>query len=1021
MSNVVEHGRKNTKQEALESANKNKIFFPTDDDCIVMGGKAYGDQTKIREDLVAETARAMAAENANAQAIAKRVIYDVSAYNNGAVFESLLALLNNANLSTLIPTSVRCGGMSIRFIQGTEQGFDNKYVQFRLMATSFSTTEADWQGVDDEPIAGSDNLVKSGGIVRLYGGKVDLQFETIQSVYLAEDVPFIAKKGDTINFQLNALNLIDDNGITIRLLKNENVVQSSYANNTSWISALLTSDIDTIRVTRSANGIIGTGTASLSVKYENPFYTKEETNALIPGIQSSMIISKQDDNTKATEKIIQNNQVVAEYGKQIDIFRFASGGSAKREFNVTSDNRRFTINFPIIKDRKYRIVFSGATSSAAYNIEDATDGSTVIFGGDAYSTSIAKFTAQNSYENIQIYFSSSMLFPQVISMDIFDITNEGLNEDIERLNKKVIGDAVDISSLAIPSETAGFYTGSVGGYPQFMPIVNSIAYNPIDLTEYVGNKVKVSLQNPIDNSERYTLICDSDEISTAVIGQLISEDEIYEYGEAVFDITEKYKYLWISNRNDSGTVTIKIHQEATLKSEIEKEILNDIDQTINNRIAYVSPNGSDTNDGKTENTPVKTINKALSLANKIRLLEGIYIGETVNLNSYPYNEVEIKGQDAKKVVIDFKSSNPYLVNDGSETLVSGYTKVYQVTCNTFPFADGATNAFMWQDYVNDQNTLITEQDRHPLQRGRQYRCDSTKIKQVASIAAIEALSENEFGWYWENGIMYFSRPQISSIEHPIVIPKRDARFIELQGNWIVRKQIKLTLNNIEVRYGNINISYTSNCELADVLVKYPYISNGGCFYIYAATNCKLIRCEAAGVTNGESIGDGFNVDTAGTADNATCTCLSLYMRDCWAHDIWDDGYSDHDNSEVTIDGGLFEYCGKGGLTPSYGSNDVIKNAVCRYNRGAGILATGTPQVSRINTNVLAQNCLCYGQQYGFKSDNGCNLKCVSCLSKDNQVGYGGTGKVYCYDCSSSNDVSQKDSNVVVLSFNKISS
>ena len=32
------------------------------------------------------------------------------------------------------------------------------------MSSSFSTNEADWQGVDDEPIAGSDNLVKSGGV-----------------------------------------------------------------------------------------------------------------------------------------------------------------------------------------------------------------------------------------------------------------------------------------------------------------------------------------------------------------------------------------------------------------------------------------------------------------------------------------------------------------------------------------------------------------------------------------------------------------------------------------------------------------------------------------------------------------------------------------------------------------------------------------------------------------------------------------------------------------------------------------
>ena len=35
------------------------------------------------------------------------------------------------------------------------------------MADTFSTTESDWQGVDDEPIAESDNLVKSGGVASI--------------------------------------------------------------------------------------------------------------------------------------------------------------------------------------------------------------------------------------------------------------------------------------------------------------------------------------------------------------------------------------------------------------------------------------------------------------------------------------------------------------------------------------------------------------------------------------------------------------------------------------------------------------------------------------------------------------------------------------------------------------------------------------------------------------------------------------------------------------------------------------
>lgn len=101
------------------------------------------------------------------------VIYDVSAHNNGAVFESLSALLSDSNLSTLIPSTVRCGGMSIRFIQGSEQSSNNKYAQYRLMSDTFNTIATNWQGVDNEPTANSDNLVKSGGIVGIYGENIN--------------------------------------------------------------------------------------------------------------------------------------------------------------------------------------------------------------------------------------------------------------------------------------------------------------------------------------------------------------------------------------------------------------------------------------------------------------------------------------------------------------------------------------------------------------------------------------------------------------------------------------------------------------------------------------------------------------------------------------------------------------------------------------------------------------------------------------------------------------------------------
>ena len=43
-------------------------------------------------------------------------IYDVSARNNDTAFSSLSELLNSENLSIRIPSEIRCGGMTIRFV-----------------------------------------------------------------------------------------------------------------------------------------------------------------------------------------------------------------------------------------------------------------------------------------------------------------------------------------------------------------------------------------------------------------------------------------------------------------------------------------------------------------------------------------------------------------------------------------------------------------------------------------------------------------------------------------------------------------------------------------------------------------------------------------------------------------------------------------------------------------------------------------------------------------------------------------
>ena len=88
--------------------------------------------------------------------------FDISAYHaEGGVlakYANLSAALgtNGAN----IPEAIRKGGMSVKFVLSS----DNKYVQYRLMSDTFNTTPTNWQGVDDAPTAGSNNLVVSGGV-----------------------------------------------------------------------------------------------------------------------------------------------------------------------------------------------------------------------------------------------------------------------------------------------------------------------------------------------------------------------------------------------------------------------------------------------------------------------------------------------------------------------------------------------------------------------------------------------------------------------------------------------------------------------------------------------------------------------------------------------------------------------------------------------------------------------------------------------------------------------------------------
>ena len=114
-------------------------------------------------------------------------IFDISEYNASGTPPVLATYASLSLALAAVPQTKQKGGMTIRYVQTS----DNKYVQWRLTADSWSTIESDWQGVDDEPTAGSDNLVKSGGVAKYLTFKTSLATSN-NTAWVFNDIDFVS-------------------------------------------------------------------------------------------------------------------------------------------------------------------------------------------------------------------------------------------------------------------------------------------------------------------------------------------------------------------------------------------------------------------------------------------------------------------------------------------------------------------------------------------------------------------------------------------------------------------------------------------------------------------------------------------------------------------------------------------------------------------------------------------------------------------------------------------------------------
>lgn len=433
--------------------------------------------------------------------------------------------------------------------------------------------------------------------------------------------------------------------------------------------------------------------------------------------------------------------------------------------------------------------------------------------------------------------------------------------------------------------------------------------------------------------------------------------------------------------------------------------------TVNTTAAVVyvdAVNGNDTNPGTTESAALATFAAAFSKTGVDTTI--ILIGDTTE-------RLNIKTKSNQRSVRLIGKRG--LVNRiicgtkiDSGTLVAGTTNVYQTPLSSLSDADYFQ---LFQHEVFDESTLIPDNERHPLQRGKTYRCDSTKITRVTSLDAVKTSEGYTFFYDTDAQMLYVKIKEGTTLAaNPVYIPGGSG----ISGN---DGSVAFEMVNIECWYGSISLSFCHGGRAIDCAAKYAF--SGGAWSWNAAIGVELIRCEAARAFSGSSTGDGFNAHST-TADPALAKHTVATMIDCWSHDNNDDGYSDHERCETTIIGGLFEYNVKAGLTPAFGCHDTIYNAYCRkqVNNGIALVGGATAEEGGRGSQIFVIGCICENNTNNYyvsgdKSVADENFgKFVNCISLNgSKYGYlcGNNARIELNNCTDSGSPTAKGGNIVV--------
>lgn len=400
-------------------------------------------------------------------------------------------------------------------------------------------------------------------------------------------------------------------------------------------------------------------------------------------------------------------------------------------------------------------------------------------------------------------------------------------------------------------------------------------------------------------------------------------------------------------------------------------------------IAYVSSIGDDNNNGSIQR-PYKTLKAALrnTQSRATIIVRGGDYYETINIAEQAGRQsLTIKSYPGERV--------RFLCGEKIEKAdkVQGYKKVLKASVADIP---DSQHYKLFQHDVDDKTTLIRPEERHPLHRGKFYRCNSTPLLQVNAVSDIESSKEPVYYYNREEKMLFFSVVEGTDVsKNPIFLPTGNGLY---GGN----DEIEVTIIGIEMLYAPFNLSRCPGARIIDCAVKQAY-SVGGFIY-NMSVGIEFIRCEAARTFSSGGNGDGFNGHSRVIDENhpeAKHTSVSLV--DCWSHDNYDDGYSNHERCEGIIRGGLFEYNRKFGVGSGYGAHESIYGVISRFNAQYGfvICADIYKDEGGYASQMILHNCISEGNgRAGYLAYTSNNTEVntnsmilYDCYSVKNKVGF----------------------------------